>query len=122
MEMVNQETEEQVWMGWILTLSLELCIKSIIKYNKIPNAGLLVLMMRVYYSSRCKELINPLIGLLYINCFKNPFENKTEMHWLYSNGDYVKLIHLPIKLRNIAKVTESLGTNKVTNSEIPPLT
>lgn len=64
-------------MGWILTFSLELYIKSIIKSNNIPNIGILILMMKVYFSSKCFELINPLVGLIYVNCFKNPFNNKT---------------------------------------------
>lgn len=83
-------------MGWTLTLSLELYLRSIIKIASIPNLGLLTLMMKVYYSGKCKELLNALVGLLYVSCFRNPFDSKAETHWIYSSGKYVKLVHLKV--------------------------
>lgn len=108
--MMNGETEEQVWIGYILALSLELYLKSVIHFKQLPNLSLLVLMVKAYSSGKCRELLNSLIGLLYVICFKNPFYNKASIHWYYMNGgDYIKVIHLEMRVRNICKIKEIIG-------------
>lgn len=73
MVLVDSESEEYVLMGWILTLTLQLYIKAFIKINSIPPLNLLLLTLRLYHGSRCKELINSVLGLVYVTCFRNPF-------------------------------------------------